>query len=163
MPPVLLAFDPQRLAAWLLENGADPNAVDTAGETAMHAAIDHGNAAAAAVISRKGGDLALERLSDGLTSVELAIESGDVRCRRFLSGGFCPAASVWRMAGLRTFRLNCSRRLGISDCWVHDFFGPRVLMQHVGMRREARCSGSPRSHSLLLAICSTCDSKNLDL
>lgn len=83
--------DPQRLAAWLLENGADPNAVDAAGETAMHAAIDHGNAAAAAVISRKGGDLTLERLSDGLTSVELAIESGDVRCRRV-----CPAVSVRR-------------------------------------------------------------------
>ncbi|KAG5193023.1 P-loop containing nucleoside triphosphate hydrolase protein [Tribonema minus] len=61
----------QQVAAWLVENGADPNAQDRRGATALHDAAEHCNAAAAAVLAWKGGDLSLARPADGKSVVDI--------------------------------------------------------------------------------------------
>lgn len=77
----------QRIAAWLVESGADPNAVDNAGDTPLHVAVEGGNVATAATLARKGGDPMVERRFDGRTAVELAISNGEVT--RGINGSVC--------------------------------------------------------------------------
>ena len=60
---------PQRLAAWLIESGADPNAVDGSGQTPLHAAMECDNFAVVSTLARKGGDVNLKRRSDGRSVV----------------------------------------------------------------------------------------------
>lgn len=59
----------QRLAAWLIESGADPNAVDDSGQTALHVAMECDNVAVVSTLARKGGDVNLKRRSDGRSVV----------------------------------------------------------------------------------------------
>eukprot|EP00903_Cladosiphon_okamuranus_P008596 g8244.t1 len=66
----------QRLAAWLIESGADPNAVDDSGQTALHVAMECDNFAVVSTLARKGGDVNLKRRVDGRTVITLALEQG---------------------------------------------------------------------------------------
>ncbi|CAM9455312.1 unnamed protein product [Phaeothamnion confervicola] len=62
----------QRVAAWLVENGAEPNTVDGCGQTPLHLAVESGNIGTAASLANKGGDLNAARPGDGKTVVQLA-------------------------------------------------------------------------------------------
>lgn len=64
-----LSIPSQRLAAWLIESGADPNAVDDSGQTALHLAMECDNFAVVSTLARKGGDVNLKRRSDGRSVV----------------------------------------------------------------------------------------------
>ena len=60
---------PQRLAAWLIESGADPNEMDDSGQTALHTAMEYDNFAVVSTLARKGGDVNLKRRCDGRSVV----------------------------------------------------------------------------------------------
>lgn len=73
---------PQRVAAWLVENGAYPNACDNQGETPMHCVMKAGNADAALELQRRRGNINLPRKTGWKTPVDLAFgheEVGDLR------------------------------------------------------------------------------------
>eukprot|EP00612_Vaucheria_litorea_P001659 CAMPEP_0171455104 /NCGR_PEP_ID=MMETSP0945-20130129/2132_1 /TAXON_ID=109269 /ORGANISM="Vaucheria litorea, Strain CCMP2940" /LENGTH=266 /DNA_ID=CAMNT_0011980277 /DNA_START=587 /DNA_END=1383 /DNA_ORIENTATION=- len=49
-----------QIGAWLVENGADPNAITFTKDTPMHYALKSGHFALASALSRRGGDLSLK-------------------------------------------------------------------------------------------------------
>lgn len=59
----------QRLAAWLVESGADANQLDNSGQTALHVGMECGNFSVVSTLARKGGDVNIKRRSDGRSVV----------------------------------------------------------------------------------------------
>ncbi|CAM9114900.1 unnamed protein product [Pylaiella littoralis] len=72
--PVVVSM--QRLAAWLIESGADPDALDESGQTAMHVAMESNNFEVVLTVHRKGGDVHLMRRSDGRSVITQVMEQG---------------------------------------------------------------------------------------
>ncbi|CAN0006760.1 unnamed protein product [Ectocarpus sp. 6 AP-2014] len=66
----------QRLAAWLIESGADPNEPDNSGQTALHVAMECDNPAVVSTLARKGGDVNLKRPCDGRSVITQVLEQG---------------------------------------------------------------------------------------
>lgn len=74
------------LARILLEYGADPNARQQQGFTALHAAAQHGDEALAKLLLEHGADPSLTT-DDGRTPADLARTAGTFSMMQFLSGG----------------------------------------------------------------------------
>lgn len=68
----------QRVATWLLENGANPNAYDEQGETPMHCVMRANHVDAALALQKGYGSVNLPRKSDWKTPLDLASESDEV-------------------------------------------------------------------------------------
>ncbi|CAM9491761.1 unnamed protein product [Scytosiphon promiscuus] len=71
----------QRVAAWLVENGAYPNSCDNQGETPMHCVMKAGNADAALELQRRRGNINLPRKMDWKTPLDLALGHEELRQR----------------------------------------------------------------------------------
>ncbi|CAM9985221.1 unnamed protein product, partial [Ectocarpus sp. 8 AP-2014] len=68
----------QRVATWLLENGANPNACDEQGETPMHCVMRANNVDAALALQKGYGSVNLPRRTDWKTPLDLASDSDEV-------------------------------------------------------------------------------------
>ncbi|CAM9491552.1 unnamed protein product, partial [Scytosiphon promiscuus] len=66
----------QRLAAWLIESGADANQMDESGQTALHVAMESDNISVVSTLARKGGNVNLKRRSDGRSVITQVLEQG---------------------------------------------------------------------------------------
>eukprot|EP00903_Cladosiphon_okamuranus_P008594 g8243.t1 len=86
----------QRMAAWLIENGASPNACDEDGETPMHRVMKAGHADAALALHKRRGNVNLPRKTDWKTPVDLAAGSREVwqRLRKEAAAVAAPKQTV---------------------------------------------------------------------
>lgn len=70
----------QRLAAWLIESGADANQMDASGQTALHMAMECDNFSLVSTLVRKGGDVNLKRRCDGRSVVSRTLGIWSTPC-----------------------------------------------------------------------------------
>ncbi|CAN0006552.1 unnamed protein product, partial [Ectocarpus sp. 6 AP-2014] len=68
----------QRVATWLLENGANPNACDEQGETPMHCVMRANNVDAALALQKGYGSVNLPRKTDWKTPLDLTSDNDEV-------------------------------------------------------------------------------------
>jgi myosin-5 len=66
-----------QVVSWLIENGADPNACDSKGQTPVHIAVSCGSLDTAGLLVRSGGDAQVAR-DDGSRALDLAANNAEV-------------------------------------------------------------------------------------
>uniref|UniRef100_M4BXS7 Myosin-like protein n=1 Tax=Hyaloperonospora arabidopsidis (strain Emoy2) TaxID=559515 RepID=M4BXS7_HYAAE len=66
-------FEAAKVCVWLIENGADPNAVDENGDTALHYAVELDRYDLVETLMKRGADSSIKNLK-GLSAVEIAEE-----------------------------------------------------------------------------------------
>ncbi|KAF1790858.1 P-loop containing nucleoside triphosphate hydrolase [Phytophthora cactorum] len=66
-------FEAAKVCVWLIENGADPNAIDVNGDTALHYAVELERFDLVETLMKRGADSSIKNLK-GLSAVEIAEE-----------------------------------------------------------------------------------------